>query len=74
MTVFRDQASFVTLNDASSERGVAGIDTHNTWRDRVLRFSTGFFFGGGGAPGHSNQMPQPFVDGNYQILKMSLNS
>ena len=22
------------------------------------------------APGHSNQMPQPHVDGNYQILKI----
>ena len=24
-------------------------------------------------PGHSNQMPQPSVDGNYQTLKISLS-
>ena len=27
----------------------------------------------GGGAGHSNHMPQPSVDGNYQILKISVS-
>ena len=29
--------------------------------------------GGGGGAGHSNLIPQQSVDGNYQILKISLS-